>query len=565
MDSVYEVVYRALLRHLPAEAAHRAGFWLIRTAGALPGVNWLLRRWLAPRDPVLRVQALGLDLPGPLGLAAGFDKDARGVAALAALGFAFIEVGTVTAQAQPGNPRPRMFRLPADRAVVNRMGFNNAGTGAAAERLRARQVKSAARPGRRARPGGDGRRGGARGSGRRARVVVGVNIGKTKVVPADEAIADYVTSARLVARVADYVVVNVSSPNTPGLRDLQAVSSLRPLLTAVRAALDGQGRPGRGPGGPEAANGGETAAAGRRVPLLVKIAPDLADGDVDAIADLAVELGLDGIIATNTTIARPDLVSDPALVAAAGAGGLSGVPLRPRALEVLRRLHARAGGQLVLIAAGGIETADDAWERIAAGATLVQAYTGFIYGGPRWPRRIQDGLARQARAAGLKSVSEARGTMVAPLARYPADDGMLPSAMPSQAEPAHAGDAQTEAAQTQDAPTQDAQTQDAQTQDAQTRGRADRTAQTQDAQTQDAQTRDAQTRDAQTRDAQTRDAQTRDAQTRDAQIRARRPGAHRLNPCRPGRRRPSFRRPAPATSRSRWLVSRHRTWPDRSD
>jgi dihydroorotate dehydrogenase len=470
MESVYEVVYRALLRHLPAEAAHRAGFWLIRTAGALSAVNWLLRRWLAPRDPVLRVQALGLDLPGPLGLAAGFDKDARGVAALAALGFAFIEVGTVTAQAQPGNPRPRMFRLPADRAVVNRMGFNNAGAGAAAERLRARQLQAAAPPGRRARRGGDGHRGGARGSGRRARdrVVVGVNIGKTKVVPADEAIADYVTSARLVAGVADYVVVNVSSPNTPGLRDLQAVSSLRPLLTAVRAALDGQGRPRRGPWGPEAANGGETAAAGRRVPLLVKIAPDLADGDVDAIADLAVELGLDGIIATNTTIARPDLVSDPALVAAAGAGGLSGVPLRPRALEVLRRLHARAGDQLVLIAAGGIETADDAWERIAAGATLVQAYTGFIYGGPRWPRRIQDGLARRARAAGLKSVSEARGTMVAPLPPSPADDGMPPSAMPSQAEPALTEPALTEPALTGDAQAGDAQTGDSRAEPAQT-------------------------------------------------------------------------------------------------
>ena len=350
MDSVYEVVYRGLLRHLPAETAHRAGFWLIRTAGALPAVNWLLRRWLAPRDPVLRVQALGLDLPGPLGLAAGFDKDARGVDALAALGFAFIEVGTVTAQAQPGNARPRMFRLPADRALVNRMGFNNAGAAAAAERLRARELRAAARPGRRARQGADrsrggARGGGARGSGRRARdrVVVGVNIGKTKAVPAAEAIADYVTSARLVAGMADYVVVNVSSPNTPGLRDLQAVSSLRPLLTAVRAALDGQRRSRRGDRGPEAANGGETAAARRRVPLLVKIAPDLADADVDAIADLAVELGLDGIIATNTTIARPDLVSDPALVAGVGAGGLSGAPLRPRALEVLRRLHARAG------------------------------------------------------------------------------------------------------------------------------------------------------------------------------------------------------------------------------
>jgi dihydroorotate dehydrogenase len=474
MDFVYEVVYRALLRHLPAEAAHRAGFWLIRTAGALPAVNWLLRRWLAPRDPVLRVQAFGLDLPGPLGLAAGFDKDARGVDALAALGFAFIEVGTVTAQAQPGNPRPRMFRLPADRAVVNRMGFNNAGAAAAAERLRARQLRAAAGPGRRARRGADGRRGGARGSGRRARdrwtrdrLVVGVNIGKTKTVPADEAVADYVTSARLVAGVADYVVVNVSSPNTPGLRDLQAVSSLRPLLTAVRAALDGQGRPRRGPGGQAAAKDSETAAARRRVPLLVKIAPDLADDDVDAIADLAVDLSLDGIIATNTTIARPDLVSDPALVAAAGAGGLSGAPLRPRALEVLRRLHARAGDQLVLIAAGGIETADDAWERIAAGATLVQAYTGFIYGGPRWARRIQDGLARRARAEGLKSVSEARGTMVAPLPPSPADDGVPSSAMPSpaepaQAEPAQTGDAQTGSSQAEPAHAGDPQTGDPQ-------------------------------------------------------------------------------------------------------
>ena len=215
---MYELVYRVLLRRLPAETAHAAGFWLIRAAGTLPGVAWLLRRWLAPRDPVLRVRALGLDLPGPLGLAAGFDKDARGADALGALGFAFVEVGTVTAQAQPGNPRPRMFRLPADRAVVNRMGFNNAGAAAAAEHLRRRQARWARR-------------------GRRP-VVVGVNIGKTKAAPPDAAVADYVTSARLVAGVADYVVVNVSSPNTPGLRDLQAVSSLRPLLAAVREALD---------------------------------------------------------------------------------------------------------------------------------------------------------------------------------------------------------------------------------------------------------------------------------------------------------------------------------------
>ena len=428
-------MYRVLLRRLPAETAHAAGFWLIRAAGAVPGGAWLLRRWLAPRDPVLRVRALGLDLPGPLGLAAGFDKDARGADALGALGFAFVEVGTVTAQAQPGNPRPRMFRLPADRAVVNRMGFNNAGAAAAAEQLRRRRDRwrrseSSGRWGRwgsLGRDDGEGQSGrwgrwdrwgrwGSLGRGGGHPVVVGVNIGKTRAAAPDEAIADYVASARLVAGVADYVVVNVSSPNTPGLRDLQAVSSLRPLLAAVRAALDDVAR---GTGGkPDDVADGTAGKPGstRRVPLLVKIAPDLADSDIDAIADLATELGLDGIIATNTTIARPGLTSDPAQVAAAGPGGLSGAPLRPRALEVLRRLHARAGDRLVLVAAGGIETADDAWERIAAGATLVQAYTGFIYGGPRWPRRVQDGLARRARAAGLASISEARGTEAVPRA-----------------------------------------------------------------------------------------------------------------------------------------------------
>ena len=317
----------------------------------MPGAAWLLRRWLGPRDPVLRVRALGLEFPGPLGLAAGFDKDARGTRGLAALGFGFVEVGTVTARAQPGNPRPRMFRLTADRALVNRMGFNNAGAAAAAARLRRS----------RARPGGP---------------VVGVNIGKTRAVPDAEAAADYAASARAVAAVADYVVVNVSSPNTPGLRDLQAADRLRPVLVAVRSALD-------------------AASGGRRVPLLVKIAPDLADADVDAVADLALELGLDGIIATNTTISRDGLASPAAEVAAAGAGGLSGPPLRARSLAVLRRLRARAGDRLVLIAAGGIETPDDAWERLRAGATLVQAYTGFVYGGPLWPRRMHAGLARR--------------------------------------------------------------------------------------------------------------------------------------------------------------------------
>ena len=349
---MYRLLYRVVLRRVPAETAHRAAFALIRAAGR-PGTAQLLRRWLGPSDPALRVRALGLEFPGPVGLAAGFDKDARAVAGLGALGFGFVEVGTVTARPQPGNPRPRMFRLPADRALVNRMGFNNDGAAAAAARLRRRAA------------GGP---------------VVGVNIGKTKAAAEDEAAADYAASARLVAAVADYVVVNVSSPNTPGLRDLQAAGRLKPVLVAVREALDASG-------------------GGRRVPLLVKIAPDLADADVDAVADLAVELGLDGIIATNTTVSRDGLASPPAEVAAAGAGGLSGPPLGPRALEVLRRLRARAGDRLVLIAAGGIETPDDAWERLRAGATLVQAYTGFIYGGPLWPRRMHAGLARRARAA----------------------------------------------------------------------------------------------------------------------------------------------------------------------
>ncbi len=372
---MYRLLYRVVLRRVPGEAAHRAGFGLIRVLGLVPGAAWALRRWLGPRDPVLRVRALGLDFPGPVGLAAGFDKDARAMAGLSALGFGFVEVGTVTARAQPGNNRPRMFRLTADRALVNRMGFNNEGAAAAAARLRGRARSAAGRS-----------------------LVVGVNIGKTKVVPDDEAAADYAASARAVAAVADYVVVNVSSPNTPGLRSLQAADRLRPVLVAVRSALD-------------AGTGGRSEG---RVPLLVKIAPDLADADVDAVADLALELGLDGIIATNTTISRDGLASPAAEVAAAGAGGLSGPPLRDRALAVLLRLRARAGDRLVLIAAGGIETPDDAWARLRAGATLVQAYTGFIYGGPLWPRRMHAGLARRARAEGFSSVADAGGGVSRP-------------------------------------------------------------------------------------------------------------------------------------------------------
>jgi dihydroorotate dehydrogenase len=364
---MYNLLLSIIFRHIPAETAHYVGFWLVRTVTAIPGMRWLMRRWLAPRDPALRVHAFGLDLPGPLGLAAGFDKDARGPDALAALGFGFVEVGTVTAHPQPGNPKPRLFRLVRDRALINRMGFNNAGAAAAAGRLRRRRQRT---------------------------VVVGANIGKTKNVPNDEAVADYVTSARLLRDTADYMVVNVSSPNTPGLRSLQAVERLRPLLIEVRKALD--------------------EAGSRRVPLLVKIAPDLADEDIDAVADLAVELGIDGIIATNTTVSRDGLVNARAEVRAIGAGGLSGAPLKERSLEVLRRLRSRVGDRLVLVAVGGIETADDVWDRVRAGATLMQTYTGFIYGGPLWPRRIHRGLALRTRSAGFASITDVVGTAEPP-------------------------------------------------------------------------------------------------------------------------------------------------------
>ena len=373
MTVFYQIVFRSVLRHMDAEKVHRVSFAALRGVTAIPGVASAMGRVLGPCEPELTVHALGLEFPGPLGMAAGFDKNAESPSGLAALGFGFVEIGTVTAQPQPGNPAPRLFRLVEDRAIVNRMGFNNEGSALVAERLHHRS------------------------GGRRP--VLGVNIGKTKVTPEADAPADYALSALRLARYADYLVVNVSSPNTPGLRNLQGVEQLRPLLAAVREALAEAGHP--------------------TLPLLVKIAPDLADEDVDAVADLALAEGLDGIIATNTTISREGLAASADEVEAAGAGGLSGAPLKERSLEVLRRLRARVGDRVTLVAVGGVETPEDAWARIRAGATLVQGYTGLIYGGPLWPRRIHRGLAKLVRRAGYGSIGEAVGTDVPDAGRAP--------------------------------------------------------------------------------------------------------------------------------------------------
>ena len=355
---MYQLFFQGVLRWLPAEWVHHVALAGLRVFMLLFG--GLARRALRTSNAKLGIDALGLRFAHPIGLAAGFDKNATAYEALAALGFGFVEVGTVTGLAQPGNPKPRLFRLPADRALINRMGFNNLGASVVATHLTAERS-----------------------------VPIGVNIGKTKVVSEENAASDYVASTRLLGPLADYLVVNVSSPNTPGLRNLQTVELLRPLLAAVKAEL---------------------AGGSQRRPLLVKIAPDLNDADIDAIADLALELELDGIIATNTTISRADLRSSAARVEACGAGGLSGAILKARSLAVLERLYRRVGKRLTLISVGGIETAEDAWARLAAGASLVQIYTGFVYGGPLVVWSLQRGLERLLRASKFRSLAEVVGS-----------------------------------------------------------------------------------------------------------------------------------------------------------
>jgi len=311
--------------------------------------------------PELTTRVMGLEFPNPIGLAGGFDKNARRARALSALGFGYLELGTVTARAQEPNPSPNLFRLPADRALINRLGFPNEGAHPVTERVQ--RI-------RRAIP-----------------VPVGISIGKSRSVPLDPlhgVVADYLASFRAARAHADFVVVNVSSPNTAGLRSMQGQELARTLLGAIA----------------------EENATGTRVPLLVKIAPDLDDAELEALLDVVCECELDGVVATNTTIARTGLATDAAAVAAIGAGGLSGPPLRARALQIVQRVRTRIGPHRALIGVGGIESADDALAMMRAGADLVQLYTSFIYRGPSIVRSLATALADATAQSGAKSLAE---------------------------------------------------------------------------------------------------------------------------------------------------------------
>jgi dihydroorotate dehydrogenase len=357
---IYRAFFKSVLTRLDAERAHRLAAEAMHLLTAIPGVALLMAWLLGPRDEGLAVRALGLRLSTPLGVAAGVDKNATWFRGLCALGFGFVEVGTVTAEPQPGNPGKRVSRLPRDRALLNSMGFPNDGAAVISERL--------AKP---------------------RKEVLGANVGKTMKVDLLDAVPDYEASAGLLAPHADYLVINVSSPNTPGLTQMQSVESLTALVEGVRAAA---------------------RKSSREVPVLVKIGPDLSNDEVDQIADLALSLELDGIVATNTTV-QLDLASASAeeIDRLSHRGGISGAPLKARSLEVLQRLNARTAGRLTLISVGGIETPEDAWQRILAGASLLQAYTAFVYQGPLWPHRMNRGISRRLRASPWSTIEEAVG------------------------------------------------------------------------------------------------------------------------------------------------------------
>ena len=331
---LYRAFFKLVFTKLDPELAHHLGMFAIRFLGA-SGLARLSMLGVATRPITL----LGKEFAGPFGIAAGFDKNAKVVKELGRLGFSHVEVGTVTRYAQSGNPKPRLFRLPKDQALINRMGFNNDGADAIAKRLTKLRASNATLP------------------------VIGVNIGKSKVTELADAVSDYEYSTRVLAPVADYIAVNVSSPNTPGLRSLQEIEQLEPILVAVSGSALGK-------------------------PVLVKIAPDLDDSEVSKVAALVRKLNLAGVIATNTTTRRDGLQSSPDQVNSFGAGGLSGPILAERAKQVLRILRKDLGPSFVIISVGGVVDANDVSERISLGADLVQGYTGFVYQGPLWARGI---------------------------------------------------------------------------------------------------------------------------------------------------------------------------------
>jgi dihydroorotate dehydrogenase len=346
---------RKVLFQLDPERAHALAQLALR--GVTPAIARRLRPALAPN---LAVRAFGLEFDGPLGLAAGFDKGEARIAGLFALGFSHVEIGTITPRPQPGNDRPRLFRLPEHQALLNRMGFNNAGAEVCSDRLAA--VPASARLG-----------------------PVGVNIGKNKATPNERAVEDYLACIDRLHPWADYLVVNISSPNTPGLRQLQQREQLDALLRACVTRLE-EHAPGK--------------------PLLVKIAPDLTPEALDEVVDVAIAAGAAGVIATNTTVSRAGVESHPR---AREAGGLSGAPLEPLATEAVRRCYARAGGRLPIVGCGGVLTAADAYAKIRAGAVLVQGYSGLIFAGPGFARQVHEGLAAFLRRDGFATLSEAVG------------------------------------------------------------------------------------------------------------------------------------------------------------
>lgn len=358
---MYRLFFSLVLRHVSPERTHTLANRSLRLLTRSRPGRMLLRRLVGPTPPSVATHAFGLVFPSPLGVAAGVDKDASWFEELSALGFGHVEVGTITAHPQRGNPPPRIARFLEDRALLNRMGFPNPGAAVVARRL-------ASRP---------------------PRPVVGVNVGKSMAASLEDAASDYRAAIMHLAPVADYLVLNVSSPNTPGLRELHAPERLRELIVNVRSELS-------------------TLNCAR--PLLMKVGPDLEDERLDAVAELALDLGLDGIVAVNTTTDLSGLRGAGAAAAALGGGGVSGAPLRARATEVLWRIRRVVGDDLVLISVGGVASAEDVWRRILAGATLVQVYTAFVYEGPGWPKRVNRELAQKVRDAGAASIQELVGT-----------------------------------------------------------------------------------------------------------------------------------------------------------